>query len=160
MLGFHAPVEELFARDEALAAAGFAARSRLKSHLLLADLRAVCPDRAAVPRCDSVPVRGSLPRMLGIAYVIEGSTLGGKYILAHLPPPLAALRPAATAFLAGYGEQTASQWKSFVAIAERELRTPTAEADAVAGARATFEHLIDWLAQFERRDERRARRAS
>jgi heme oxygenase len=48
MLGFHAPIEDLFASDAALEAAGFAAASRRKCQLLERDLanRASPPHRA------------------------------------------------------------------------------------------------------------------
>lgn len=103
MLGFHAPVEELRAADPALEAAGFAARTRRKSHLLAHDLRHVAPSGSATPRCSALPVSGSTPHRLGVADVIEGSTLGGKFILAHLAPRQASLRGTATAFLAWLG---------------------------------------------------------
>jgi heme oxygenase (biliverdin-IX-beta and delta-forming) len=81
--------------------------------------------------------------------VIEGSTLGGKFILARLPPQLAALRGTATAFLEGYGSDTGARWRSFGALVEREIATAAAEAEAIAGARDAFARLIDWLARFE-----------
>lgn len=156
MLGFHAPVEELLAVDPALEAAGFAALTRRKSHLLARDLRCVAPSANATPRCSALPVSTSTSHRLGIAYVIEGSTLGGKFILAHLPSGLASLRGIATAFLAGYGVDTGARWRSFGAVVERIIVTADAEAEAVAGARETFARLIAWLARFEQPDARRA----
>jgi heme oxygenase len=160
MLGFHAPVEELLAADPVLEAAGFAAGTRRKSHLLAHDLRCVAPSAGATPRCSALPVSSSTAHRLGVAYVIEGSTLGGKFILAHLPPGLAWLRGTATAFLAGYGVDTGARWRSFGAVVERVIATPDAEAAAVAGARETFARLIAWLARFERPDARRSAEAS
>lgn len=148
MLGFHTPIEELFASDAALAAAGFAAASRRKRQWLERDLAIVEPCGTATARCGALPSSVTFARRIGIAYVIEGSTLGGKFILARLPPRLAALRGTATAFLEGYGADTGARWRSFGALVEREVATPEAEAEAIAGARDTFVRLIDWLALF------------
>lgn len=160
MLGFHAPIEEMFAGDADLESAGFAAAARRKSHLILADLAVVSPCADATVRCNTLPAASSLPRRLGIAYVLEGSTLGGKFILARLPPALAAVRGSATAFLEGYGPATGARWRSFGEIVERLVATPKAEAEAVAGARDTFSRLIEWLARFESADAKRVAEAS
>jgi heme oxygenase (biliverdin-IX-beta and delta-forming) len=147
MLGFHAPLEERFLDDAELAAAGFDAAGRRKSHWLAHDLAAIAPCVPATPRCAALPLCGSLARRIGIAYVIEGSTLGGRFILSRLPPAIAAARGTATRFLEGYGAATGAKWRSFTQLAERGIAG--AEADAIAGARDTFSHLIDWLARFE-----------
>lgn len=149
MRGFHAPIEDLFARDAALEAAGFAAASRRKRPLLDRDLSVLSPCAAATASCSALPTAQTLAGRLGIAYVVEGSTLGGKFILARLPPALAALRGTATAFLEGYGPETGERWRGFGAIVEREIDTTAAEAEAIAGARDTFSRLIDWLGRFE-----------
>lgn len=160
MYGFHAPIENALAADGALEEAGFAAALRRKTPLLAQDLCRLDPCGPAPPCCFALPVSDSVARRIGIAYVIEGSTLGGKYILAHLPPELAALRGTATAFLEGYGAETGARWRRFAEIAARLITTAGAETEAIAGACDTFGRLIAWLARFERRDPRRARAAS
>lgn len=160
MYGFHAPIENALAADGTLEAAGFAAALRRKTPLLAQDLRRLDPCGPVPPCCFALPVSDSVARRIGIAYVIEGSTLGGKYILAHLPPAVAALRGTATAFLEGYGAATGARWRGFAEIAARLIALPGAEAEAIAGARDTFERLIAWLARFERRDAERVREAS
>ncbi|PCC67703.1 Heme oxygenase [Nannocystis exedens] len=146
MLGYHAPLEDLLGAHDGLGAAGFDAPRRRRAPMLAADLCALSDDPREVPRCTALPAVTSLARALGVAYVLEGSTLGGRYILARLPPALAGLRGHATAFLTGHGPETGARWRDFAAIVARELNTPAAEAEAVAGARETFERLIDWLA--------------
>lgn len=156
MHGFHAPLEAAFARDPALEAAGFAAATRRRAHLIHRDLSALATPSASDTRpcCAALPVRYSLAHQIGIAYVIEGSTLGGKFILSRLPPALAGLRGTATAFLEGYGSATAAQWRAFASVVERAL-TADDEVAAVEGARAAFACLIDWLAGFEAPDAAR-----
>lgn len=163
MHGFHAPIEAILARDPALDAAGFDARARRKSPLLARDLHQLDPRGPAPPCCPALPASDSVAHHIGIAYVTEGSTLGGKYILAHLPPQLAVLRGTATAFLEAYGAETGARWRSFTALATQLIETaPTRGAvdQAVAAACETFTCLIAWLAQFERRDIARVAQAS
>ena len=143
MYGFHAPIEEMFVGDSDLAEHGFGAPLRRKAPLLLGDLRAL-GDHVPPIWCTVLPDSSSLARRLGIAYVLEGSTLGGRFILAHMPAQLAGVP---TAFLQGYGPSTGASWKAYAAIAERLLATRVLLDDAIAGARDTFECLIEWLAR-------------
>ena len=120
MHGFHAPLERAFAEHAGLTAVHFDAAARRKSHLARRDLAAL-GDTARTPECPGVPelaARMDLPTALGVAYVLEGSTLGGRFVLARLPPVLAALRGRATAFLDGYGDQTGLRWLAFGALVE------------------------------------------
>lgn len=146
MLGYHAPLEAVLQAHDGLGAAGFDAPRRRRAPMLAADLLALGDDPRGVPQCTSLPPVTSLARALGVAYVLEGSTLGGRYILAKLPPPLHRLRGHATAFLVGHGPETGSRWRAFTTIVTRELTTRALEDEAVVGARETFVRLIDWLA--------------
>ena len=149
MHGYHAPMEAGLAAHEALAAVGFDAIVRRKRTLIESDLAALGDPRKAWPACPRLPEIGSLGRAIGAAYVIEGSTLGGRFILSKLPPALAPLRGRATAFLEGYGAETGARWRAFGEVVERALDTPALEDDAVAGACETFTRLSDWLAVHE-----------
>lgn len=160
MRGFHAPIEACFADDSALEAVGFEANTRQKTHLLTRDLLHISPCAEATPRCGALPKTHTLSRRLGVAYVIEGSTLGGKFILARLPPALAPLRGTATHFLEGYGAATGERWRSFGGVVERAITTTEEITEAVAGARDAFSRMIDWLARFEQPDPARVAEAS
>ncbi len=113
------------------------------------DLRSL--DVSPGPDCQEIPDASSLARAIGVAYVLEGSTLGGRYILSRLPPAIAAVRGTATAFLEGYGVATGDLWRGFGAIVERTITSDVAAAEAVAGARDAFARLVGWLARFEHR---------
>lgn len=52
------------------------------------------------------------PFNLGIAYVIEGSSLGGRFLLKSVRKTLG--ETAATAYFDAYGERTGSMWKAFL----------------------------------------------
>lgn len=55
----------------------------------------------------------SLAYALGYAYVIEGSTLGGRVILKQVGPALK-LETSGTRFFTGYGADTGKYWKGFL----------------------------------------------
>lgn len=156
MLGFQTPVEEMLTE---LAAVGLGPVRRGRAALLRRDLAAL-GDAGPWPICARLPAGGSTARLIGVAYVVEGAALGARWVLAHLAPALAPLRGRATAHLEGAGTETGARWREFGAVAERELATDPACDAAVAGARDAFACLIDWLAEWERPDARRARRSA
>jgi heme oxygenase len=145
MLGFHGPMEEAFARHAGLAAAGFDAAARRKQDLLRADLARVAPHLIAVTPCTELPSIESTARAVGAAYVLEGSTLGGPFIMARMRPRLGRWTGVATAFLEGYGPRTGAMWKRFRAVVGRVVRDEPELAEAVAAARDTFGVLTRWL---------------
>lgn len=147
MLGFHAPLEAQLAANTALEQLGFDAPSRRKQSWILQDLQALAAPLEA-PECQACPLLpnlSTLPRALGCAYVLEGSTLGGQYILRNLGGELPAWRGKATAFLEGYGRDTGPQWKAMGSVLARGLADAAQLEEAVTGACETFETLIVWL---------------
>lgn len=155
MLGFQAPVEDALAEHGALARLGFDAPARRKQDWLTSDLRVLGIDPASVARCPRAPVFADTASALGVAYVLEGATLGGRFILAHAPGPLARLRGTATRFFEGYREETGAMWRRFGLVATLAIRDGHEEeepaiARAIAGARVTFAELAIWLDEPER----------
>lgn len=123
MFGFHTACERAFS---------IPFEGRQKSAAIAADLAelgAVAEPIAVIPRMRSRSYE------LGCAYVIEGSTLGGRFILAKMP------KQRATRFLEGYGDATGPMWRAFCA----ELETADDLDEAIAGACDTFRALIAWL---------------
>lgn len=74
----------------------------------------------------------------GMAYVVEGSQLGGQWLHRRLGATLA---PHPLRYLQGSGTETAARWKHFVARLEGALRSPEDIAAACAGAQAAFDGL-------------------
>jgi heme oxygenase len=145
MLGFHAPMEDRFAAHQGLAEVGFDVWVRRKQGLIRDDLAALGLAGVPAPRCADLPDVGNLARALGAAYVLEGSTLGGPFIIARMRVRLGHLVGVATAFLEGYRSATGPMWRSFSALVERCLAAPAARDAAVDTARSTFAKLIAWL---------------
>ncbi len=74
----------------------------------------------------------------GMAYVVEGSQLGGQWLHRRLAPVLA---PHPLRYLQGSGTETSARWKHFLARLADALRSPEDIAAACAGAQAAFDAL-------------------
>jgi len=75
---------------------------------------------------------------LGIMYVVEGSSLGGRVILKNINAVLGYDAEKGASYFSGYGGQTGSHWKGFLA-ALTDFENKTGNGDAIiAGANHTF----------------------
>ncbi len=105
---------------------------------------------AALPPCAAPLARAAIDTALaacpgrqaavawGMAYVVEGSQLGGQWLYRRLAQPLA---PHPLRYLQGSGSRTAERWKDFTARLARNVQTPADIEAACAGARAAFDAL-------------------
>lgn len=78
------------------------------------------------PRVDSVPAA------LGLFYVLEGSTLGGRVIAKRLEAE--GLGPEGLRFLDPYGARVGERWRAFVDVLARETAGPGEVEAAVEAA--------------------------
>jgi heme oxygenase len=115
---------------------------RRKAPLLVADL-ADLADVRGLPRCDDVPALLGHDAVLGCLYVVEGSTLGGRQVAAHVQGLLGAA--VGTRYFRSYGDAVGTRWRTFrEAVARRA--DAGGDVDAMVGsALATFELLHGWL---------------
>lgn len=134
--GFHAGaeavLEPLLGGIDGLDFAG-----RRRTPVIEADLRALghaLPDR---PEAKG-PALADVPEALGLLYVLEGSTLGGRVIRKQLLKAGQDLK--GLGFLDPYGEAVAERWRSFLAILDRECPSsaPGRGTAAVRGALGGF----------------------
>lgn len=58
----------------------------------------------------------SFPFALGILYTVEGSSLGGRFILKNIQSVLGLDEKDGAQYFAGYGNKTGSYWKNFLHI--------------------------------------------
>lgn len=134
--GFYLGVEDALARLPDLERWLPDLAERRKAAWLAEDLRALA--LAASPARFEAQVP-DVATALGVAYVTEGATLGGRWILAHLAP---AIPPGARRFFAGYGPDTRTRFLAYCRAVE-EHRTP----DAIASAAVrTFRDMTTWIA--------------
>lgn len=82
--GYWAPLEVRLTGVEGLDHPDLALLSRMKAHLLDADLRLLGTDPSLVSTCTQLPGVHTLARALGCMYVLEGSTLGAQFIARHI----------------------------------------------------------------------------
>ncbi len=125
-------------RDPAAAAAvDWAARRR--AHLYAADLRALGGSPGRAP---TLPAVECTDDALGRMYVLEGATLGGRFIDRHLAgrPGLAGVRLRA---FTPYGEQTGAMWHAYRAAARRHVAAGGDAERLVAAACSTFAALAE-----------------
>lgn len=141
--GLHAGAEPVLApllRD----LEGLAFPDRSRAPALARDAAALGLDPERLPLCPMAPPR-SVPEALGIFYVLEGSTLGGRIIRREM----AARGHDGTGldFLDPYGTATGERWRAFLAVLQRESPPGDDETGrAVAeGGVAGFGHAEAWL---------------
>lgn len=75
---------------------------------------------------------------LGILYVIEGSSLGGRVILKNITAALGHDANNGAKYFAGYGGQTGSHWKNFLSQITAYQETTNTQDEIIAGANFAF----------------------
>jgi heme oxygenase len=77
---------------------------------------------------------------------LEGSKLGGRYILKDISNRLGSDIEGMDAFFAGYGADTAIRWASFKGSIDRFLALRPAEfSEVISGARMTYAAIDAWM---------------
>lgn len=113
-----------------------------KTAWLHEDLQAA-GDTAPVVFCDHPPeVAAPDAYALGVAYVVEGSQLGGRFLAKRLQEVAPDLPQR---YLRGYGEQVGPLWKGFLLFLDDQAGALGGEARALQGARDAFDSLTEWL---------------
>lgn len=143
--GFIAPWEAKLAR--ALPAADPIRQGRAKAGWLEADLAYFGFDPAqiaALPRAAELPSTASRPEILGAAYVLEGSTLGGQFIAEHLERTLGLRDGEGYRYFRSYGPTVGAQWQAFRAVL-LQASSPQTDDVVVHAACRTFDLLQGWF---------------
>ncbi|MBO9585004.1 MAG: biliverdin-producing heme oxygenase [Flavobacterium sp.] len=83
----------------------------------------------------------SVPFALGILYVVEGSTLGGRFILKNVSkfPELSGVQ--GVSYFNGYGEKTGSFWKSFLNFLSEYEQEHNCGDEIIEGAIFAFDSI-------------------
>ena len=82
--------------------------------------------------------------IFGSMYVMEGSTLGGRFIAPHVAQMLSLGQGQGNAYFEGYGARTGSMWNAFRDTAAASVPESLYD-DAVRAAIDTFETMQAWL---------------
>lgn len=152
MYGFYVPLEaRLAAFDAQFAVCGIDFERRRKVPLLERDLIALgvpASEIAELSLCTCLPSIQSFPQAVGVIYVLEGSTLGGRVISRHLMYRLGLKSERGVAFFSSYTTEIGVMWKELStqinSYAEQHFK-PEDTAAMILSAQATFQTLDDWL---------------
>jgi heme oxygenase len=122
---------------------------RRRAHLARADLATLgAPERHFPHSSGRLPRLASSEDVLGMVYVLEGSTLGGAYLLKQLAP-LGITASHGGSHLASYGSNRGKMWQRFLfTLEEAHARRIRAESIAAA-AIATFAAARCYLTEAE-----------
>ncbi len=145
LAAFYAAMEPpLFARLDAILTD---ASERRKVPAIAADLRFLGVPRAAEAKTSGLV----LPRLrtdadaLGVGYVLEGKTLGSRFLLEEAKLRLDADAETGAGFLAGYGARTGAMWRSYLDALGGYVRTNGQRTAILRAARATFVSFTTWI---------------
>lgn len=142
-LGFYEPLEE---RLESLRGwEGIDLSARRKAPWLARDLAALGSSEQEIrslPRCCRLPALETIEQGYGCAYVLEGSTLGGRHISAMLQAT--AVPEEARTFFHSYGDEVGLKWREFIAALEA-FAEGRDQAATVETAGETFECMSAWI---------------
>jgi heme oxygenase (biliverdin-IX-beta and delta-forming) len=116
--------------------------NRSKSAHIEQDLAALGTDKDAYSKVLSSGINKLTPAFaLGVMYTVEGSSLGGRVILKNIHAALGHDAENGASYFNGYGGQTGSMWKAFLAHLMRfEAETDTS-AEIIAGANYAFDSI-------------------
>lgn len=146
MYGFTAPLEQRLPQLTPDLSSELELELRCKSSLIASDLATLEPRLEEKPAplawCDSLPEHRSATQVLGILYVLEGSTLGARWLLRHLQP----LRiDDCSRYLRSYGEALGAMWEKMRrAVVRHAEQHPERKGELIAAAHDTFRKLDDW----------------
>ena len=146
--GFFAAVEPLLF-DNLTAEQSAVLGHKVKADLLAKDLSVLGMDEAELhnlPHCDELPALISFAQKMGVPYVLEGSTLGGRVISKHLKEHFGDTVLDKLNYYSCYGDNIGFEWKSFQAFMGSQFDDKADEIPAVIAApNDTFLALHQWL---------------
>jgi heme oxygenase len=119
---------------------------RRKAHLIESDLQhlGIKKDHFFQPLTHSLQ-SVTTAFALGIMYVVEGSSLGGRVILKNISEALGYDANAGARYFAGYGQTTGSHWKKFLTMLTDFETAEKCEDEIIAGADFAFNAIAAHL---------------
>jgi len=144
--GYYRPLEARLNTINGWETWGIRLEERLKAPWLEHDLVSLGLSRTevlALPECIELPQVDDLASAMGCAYVLEGSTLGGRHISKMLEDQ--DIPSSARSFFRSYGSDVGRMWKEFCEALEHFGNIAPDATKAATSARITFECLNRWL---------------
>lgn len=146
MYGFTAPIEQRLRSLADGLGSELELERRCKARLLARDLEALDArldsKHEAGELCRALPENRDTTQALGTLYVLEGSTLGARWLLRHLQP--LGLEDCCS-YLRSYGDALGDMWEKMRrALVLHAQRQPDRISELIAAASDTFQKLDDW----------------
>lgn len=113
--------------------------NRRNSEYLKRDIEELGSSVNELPLVTLPEIKNTL-QALGALYVMEGSIMGGPYIVKMLAK-LGVEK--GISFFSGYGPETGNMWSSFIAVLNAQATNETAENIAINAANATFSRFSE-----------------
>jgi heme oxygenase len=121
----------------------------------LKDLGHTDESLAEMPDFSGIPPLTPPLEILGVLYVLEGSSLGRQMMLGKLGERLGVRPDWRGHFFSGYGKKTGEMWRAFVAVLNDAGRSPEAAQVIENAALASFAAFEACLAEGRHRSEPR-----
>lgn len=148
MLHVHRAIDgSLRARMHDPRVAGVVREHQLRAGLIERDLAALgatgpAPPSPATRELVGAIERADVPALLGMHYVLEGSTNGGRFIARAIARSLGLAPGAGLDYLDPHGDAQRERWAAFREALDHAALAPAEQDAAVAGAMAMFSMLV------------------
>lgn len=147
--GFFAPLESKINQFPSLHNFIPDLNDRRKSTSLLTDIACFSKTDNKAPQTaegKELPSISTVAEAFGCLYVMEGSTLGGRFIYKNLQNTLGLNFEHGASFFYGYGADTGVKWKTFQSgLSTYMIQNPEQSTSAINAAVNTFEKLEHWF---------------
>lgn len=120
---------------------------RKKASLILDDLKHIGNQKQKTDSAFKNASEISIPFAMGIMYVVEGSTLGGRFILKNIEENLGFNEEKGASYFAGYGTKTGSFWKKYLNSLTNFEAENNSEEEIIAGADYAFRVIGNHLSE-------------
>jgi heme oxygenase len=117
---------------------------RRKSAALAQDIEALGGTPGQIAGETALPTIHSALQALAALYVIEGSTLGGKFISKMIAQQLQIINGKGLSFFYSYGPDTEAMWATFKEAVNRQATLPGEQKEVVEAANQTFIKFKAW----------------
>lgn len=119
---------------------------RRQTVALLNDLKNIGAPTENIPQATNLPEISTIAKAIGAMYVLEGSTLGGRFITQMLMKSLNHHSSEYISFFSGYGESTSDKWKHFTQMVNQYAeKFPDHHQEIIDSASQTFTKFGNWV---------------
>lgn len=91
------------------------------------------------------PFQNNNAYLTGIAYVMEGSALGGRIIYKHISQNLELSSQNGASYFYGNGELTGRMWIQFLELMSSHAKCSSEEVEMISGAQNAFNSIFDYF---------------